>query len=145
MTKDGYDAKKSELTNLQNERIEAVKELQVAREMGDLSENAAYKVARSKLSRVDARIRRLQGMLRFVIVVEKPNNGMAGVGSSIILITKDDRLEFTLVESFESDLNEGKISTYSPIGKAVAGRKKGDEVVVRLPRGEVKYKIVEIG
>ncbi len=143
-TKEGFEELNAEYTKLKSDRISAVMELQRAREMGDLSENAAYKVARSKLSSIDARIRRIEKIFRFSIVVEKNNSEYIDIGSKVVINNGINTKEILLVDGWESDFTKGKISIYSPIGKALRRKKTGDVVYVITPAGEQKYKIESV-
>ena len=144
LTQQGYDEKQQEHTKLTSERVSALAELVRAREMGDLSENAAYKVARSKLSGIDRRIRFLESILKRVEVVQKRSDGKAGVGSIVTFTDENGEITYTLVDGYESDIGKGKISIYSPIGRAFLGRRKGDIVTVAVPAGNKQYSIVSI-
>jgi transcription elongation factor GreA len=144
LTQEGFDEKNGELAKLRSERIGAVAELQRAREMGDLSENAAYKVARSKLSGIDRRIRFLEAILKRVQVMQKRTDGSAGIGSNVEIDDGMQRLHVTLVDGYESDIGKGKISLYSPIGRAIFGRRTGDVVEVHTPSGIKKYTVCKI-
>lgn len=140
-TKQGYDDLKKEHDMLQAQRVDAVKDLKYAREMGDLSENAAYKVARSRLSGIDARLRRLTAILKKVRVVEAPKDGYADIGSSVTFSDGTKETTVTLVDGYESDFMKGKISIYSPVGKALRGKRKDDPVKVATPGGVKEYRI----
>ncbi|MFA5136484.1 MAG: GreA/GreB family elongation factor [Patescibacteria group bacterium] len=144
-TKDGYDELLKEKLNLQKQRVLAVAELQRSRELGDLSENAAYKVARSKLTSIDVRLRRLDKICRSVEVLESPSKDFADIGSRVSLQSKTETKEIVLVGGYESDITKGKISIYSPVGKAVRGKKQGDTVKVSIPHGVVSYTVLKIG
>lgn len=144
LTRDGLQNYEDELSRYKKERIPAIVALQRAREMGDLSENAAYRVARSKLSSLDRNIRRIEAVLRRVQVVEKNENGVIGVGSKVHVVSKSGELTFTLVDGYESDFAKGKISFYSPLGRGVQGKRAGDMTIVGTPKGNVEYKIVSV-
>ncbi|OGK62625.1 hypothetical protein A2334_03365 [Candidatus Roizmanbacteria bacterium RIFOXYB2_FULL_38_10] len=144
-TRGGYADLKKEYDGLILNRVKAVSELQRAREMGDLSENAAYRVARSALSRIDSRIRRIDKILRSAVVVDPPKDGYIDLGSRVTL-EEDDGQEKTvyLVDGYESDIMRGKISVYSPIGKALRGKRKGDKIIVTTPKGKVIFTINDV-
>ena len=144
LTPVGLTEKQNELRVLQTERIDAIKELQRAREMGDLSENAAYKVARSRLSRIDGRIRFLEKILKRVKVVTKRTDGRIGLGSKVTIDDSTNIKEITLVDSYESDFMQGKISGYSPIGRVLMRKKVGDVVEVSTIKGVIKYTITYV-
>ncbi len=144
LTQHGFEEKQQELTKLKSERVSALAELVRAREMGDLSENAAYKVARSKLSGIDRRIRFLESILKCVEVVQKRTDGKAGVGSVVTFTDENHEITYTLVDGYESDIGKGKISIYSPIGRALVGAQKDQQVVVRTPSGSRQIRILQI-
>ena len=140
----GLELFKKEKETLIEKRKPAVVNLRTAREMGDLSENAAYKVARMELSSIDARLRRLEYIIRLSTVVEKKESGTIGFGNKIKLKSEDKEIEYTLVGGYESDPLKGKISHMSPLGTALFGRKAGDQVIVATPKGNVEYQIVAV-
>jgi len=144
LTPEGLKEKEQEKADLKTSRVDAVKELQTARNMGDLSENGAYKAARFRLSGIDRRLRYLEGLLRRVVVAEKRIDGCVGIGSHIRVNDGTKDLELTIVDSHESDFMRGKISIYSPIGKAMVGRKTGDIVETVTLSGKVNYSIILI-
>jgi len=121
-----------------------VENLKVAREMGDLSENAAYKVARMELSAIDSRLRYLQKLILTAKITEVSKTGRAGIGSSVRY--KNDNREgvYQIVGSVESDPSQNKISHLSPIGHAFMGKKSGDKVMIRTPQGQAEYDILSI-
>lgn len=143
-TKEGYEQVKKDIETLTAKRKVAVINLRTARDMGDLSENAAYKVARLELSDVDRRLRQLKFQLRFGVVTESAKSNIATFGRKITLSDGKKEITFTLVGGYESDPGEGRLSIKSPIGRAVLDKKLGDTVVVRAPVGEIMYKIVKI-
>lgn len=143
-TKQGYDDLMKEKADLDVRRAGAVEELAYARNMGDLSENAAYKVARSKLSGIDRRLRQINNVLRKATVIEAPKDGYADIGAQVVFTDGAEEKKVVLVDGWESDFTKGKISIHSPIGKALRGKRAGDPVAVTTPSGEKKYKIVSV-
>lgn len=143
-TKEGFEMKQNELKSLQERRVPAVNELQVARDLGDRSENGAYKAARWKLSGIDSQIRRLNGILRAAKIVDKPTDSNIGMGSSISVIWNNETKNFTIVGQEESNLAEGMISVLSPIGKALVGKKAGDTVEIFVPAGKQIIQIITV-
>lgn len=143
-TKKGYEDLVNEQKALKISRIMAVTNLKTAREMGDLSENAAYKVARSKLSSVDRRLRILTKILDNAYIYEVNFKGMVDIGCTVIVETKFGIQTYQIVNSHESDIANGKISYYSPVGRALVGKKTNDEVTIKTPSGSVVYKIKDI-
>jgi transcription elongation factor GreA len=144
LTPEGLAEKEQERAALKAHRVEAVKELVTARNMGDLSENGAYKAARFRLSGIDRRLRYIEGVLRRVVVTEKRTDGRVGIGSCISVRNGEKEMELTIVDGHESDFMRGKISLYSPIGKALMGRKAGEKVEVVTINGKVEYVIVTV-
>lgn len=143
-TKKGYEDFVKEQKELKIKRVEAVANLKTAREMGDLSENAAYKVARSKLSSVDRRLRFLNKILDNAYIIETKFDGTVGIGCFVTVETILGNQTYQIVNSHESDIVNGKISYYSPVGKALMGKKVNDVVEIITPNGRVIYKIKEI-
>lgn len=143
-TKTGLDNLKKELAQLEKDRPAAIKNLQTAREMGDLSENAAYRVARSKISSIDNRIRNLQKIIDKAIVPDIKFNGMVSIGC-IVKISENGREQtFQIVGSYESDLENKKISIYSPVGKTLIGKRAGEVAKITTPSGIKEYKIINV-
>lgn len=121
----------AELEKLQKYREEVLVRLQRAREMGDLSENGAYKTARFELSDTDRNIRRLQHLLKYGVVVAAPADGSIGVGSRVTLVKEDGgTVSYEIVGTYEADPLQGKISLESPMGVALVGKKAGETVTV---------------
>ncbi len=143
-TKKGYEDLLKEQKELKISRVDAVANLKTAREMGDLSENAAYKVARSKLSSVDRRLRFLTKILDNSYIMEVDFKGIVDVGCLVTVETKLGSQTYQIVNSHESDIASGKISYYSPVGRALIGKRINDEVEIQTPNGKITYKIKEI-
>ena len=144
LTPEGLKEKEQEKADLQTQRVSAVKELTTARNMGDLSENGAYKAARFRLSGIDRRLRYVEGVLRRVVVSEKRTDGRVGIGSFVIVNDGTKDVELTLVDGHESDFMRGKISFYSPIGKALIGRRADEKVEINTIKGRVIYTIKKV-
>ena len=135
-----------ELDALEDElHFKLPKEIQKAREFGDLRENAEYKAALERQSIVKARIRQIQERLSEVksIDVSKIPTDRIAYGSRVVLydLDKDEKVTYQLVTSEESDPAAGKISTVSPIGQAIMGKVEGDTVTVRTPTGIRNFEI----
>ncbi len=143
-TKQGYQDLINEQKELKTSRVDAIANLKTAREMGDLSENAAYKVARSKLSSVDRRLRFLTKILDNAYIMEVDFKGMVDVGCFVTVETKLGNQTYQIVNSHESDIANGKISYYSPVGRALIGKRVDDVVEIVTPNGKIIYKIKEI-
>jgi transcription elongation factor GreA len=143
-TKDGYQKVLEEKTKLLSERPEAVEHLRKSREMGDLSENGYYKASRARLSFLDARIRRVERLVRLGRVVESSANGRADIGSVVTITDGKKEYTYTLVGGYESDPSLKTVSHISPIGRALLGKKADDTVEVNAPSGTKSYKIISI-
>lgn len=149
MTEYGYQKLCAELKNLKEvERPHIVKEIDIARAHGDLKENAEYHAAREKQAFIEARIADLSEILANVQIVDPSSYEHKSVnfGSTIILQEMESEKEFkyTIVGSYESNPEKGYISFHSPIAKNIIGKNKGDEVTIKLPRGESEFEILDI-
>jgi len=129
-------------------RNELPKEILRARELGDLSENAEYHAAKERQSIVSARLGQLQGRLRefSMIDMSKIPHDRVGLGSHVVVLdlTKDEELTYNLVTSEEADVQKGKISTSSPIGKGLLGKRVGDTVKFQIPGGMREMEILSL-
>lgn len=129
-------------------RNELPKEILKARGHGDLSENAEYHAAKERQRLVDARLAQLKLRLRELSMVDmtKIPRDRIGLGSKVVLLDlqKDVKLTYKLVTSEEADVNHGRISTSSPIGKGLLGKKVGDEVKIPIPGGLKEVEVLEV-
>src|SRR3954467_1778855 len=137
---------KDELDSLEEElHLKLPKEIQKAREFGDLRENAEYKAAMERQSIVQARIMQVRQRLSEVesIDISKIPTDKAAYGSTVILfdLDKDEKVTYKLVTSEESDPDNGLISTVSPIGQALMGKEEGDEIKVKTPAGWRNFEV----
>ena len=135
-----------ELADLEDElRFKLPKEIQKAREFGDLKENAEYKAALERQRIVMARVVQLSQRLSEIesIDVTKIPTDRAAYGSTVTLydLDRDEKIKYRLVSSEESDPENGLISTVSPIGQALMGKEEGDEVKVKTPTGVRNFEI----
>jgi len=144
ITQAGFDKLKKDLANYISLRPEAVFNLKTAREMGDLSENAAYHAARQRLNQIDYHIRTLTYQIKTSRVYNSVSNGTVQIGSKVVVNVGIEKKEFHIVGGYESDPSIGKISVFSPIGKALLGKKEGEKVTVGIPAGEITYTIESI-
>ena len=129
-------------------RIELPREILRARAHGDLSENAEYHAAKERQAYVNARLNQLQGRLRELSMVDMSTipHDRVGLGSvvEVLDIDKDEKLHYTLVTSEDVDVSKGMISTTSPIGRGLLGKKVGDTVKIQVPGGTREMEIVEL-
>lgn len=140
LTQAGIDELKQELEQLIAERPEITERIRSARELGDLSENAEYASARSEQERSEARITEIEHILKNVDVISAPKaGGKVHLGSTVTLKGNGKEKQFQVVGTVEADPLSGKISDESPIGKALLGKKIGDEVEIITPAETVIY------
>ena len=119
--------------------------LEYAKSLGDLSENAEYHQAREDQGKLEERIQYLETLLEESVVIEKSDSDIVEIGSFVKVKKSDgEDKEFTIVGQEEADFPNGKISHMSPIGEALMGKKKGDEIIVHTPKGDTKYKITKV-
>jgi transcription elongation factor GreA len=135
-----------ELTGVR--RPEVIARIKSAKELGDLKENADYTSAREEQSFLEGRIATIEALLRDATVIEAPGaNGRVDLGSRVSIEEAGHPGEVTIYElvgTAEADPSAGRISNASPVGRALIGRRVGDTVAVRTPRGDVEYRIVEV-
>lgn len=143
-TKEGFKKLQKEYDELLSQRVPAVAELSEARDMGDRSENAAYKSARWKLSSLDRRLRQLKNLLRNAEVIERAFTGKVDIGCRVTLFDGRDTFKYTIVGGYESDPILKRISIHSPIGKALLGKKPEETIIVDIPAGKAAYKIIAV-
>ncbi|HKW86807.1 MAG TPA: transcription elongation factor GreA [Nitrospiraceae bacterium] len=149
ITKKGYEALKAELDRLRKEeRPKVIEAIAEARSHGDLSENAEYEAAKERQGFIEARINELERKLAEARIIETANLSSETVvfGATVVLldVQTNQQRQYTLVGQHEADLKNGKISVQSPVGKALIGRRVGDQVEVTTPAKVVEYEIREI-
>jgi transcription elongation factor GreA len=149
LTPEGYKKLKQEIDHLQNEkRREVADRIRVAREFGDIAENAEYDDAKNEQAMLEHKIAQLEERLLSARVITKKeiSTDEVSVGSKVRLrdIGANKTFEYHIVGSAEANPAENKLSNESPVGKAIIGHKKGDVVEVSAPRGALKFKILEI-
>ncbi len=144
LTKYGYKKLKRKLRKLKKERDRLVKDMEEARQEGDLSENSAYHNLRENLTIVRNQIGDLKQRLSNVEITEKNGDGTVGVGNQVTVEVNGKTKEIELVGGGEADPIKGRISYESPIGSALLDRKVGETVEVDTPGGTSEYKIIEV-
>ena len=136
-------AELDELTRVRRPQILA--RIRTAKEHGDLKENAEYHAAREEQSFLEGRVQAIEARLRSAVIVEAPAAGSrVGLGSVVTLDDDGETVVYTIVGADESDPARGRISSSSPVGRALVGRDSGDYVVVSTPAGEARYRILDI-
>ena len=148
LTAEGLSTLKSELEHLSTtRRREVAARIKEAREFGDISENAEYDDAKNEQARLEAHISQLEEKLRSATVVDASDLDTEIVSVGSVVHVKDEvgkSTKYTIVGSAEASPAEQKLSNESPVGKALLGHKRGEEVVFSTPRGERRLKITKI-
>lgn len=148
LTQEGLNKLEEELKYLKGpKKMEVAERIKVAREFGDLSENSEYDDAKNEQALLEAKILEMENTLRHAKVVEdKVSTRVAGVGTLVTVhdYEFDEDVSYGIVGATEVNIAENKISNESPVGKALIGRKKGEEIEVETPGGVIKYKIISI-
>lgn len=138
---------KDELKKLEKYvRPKVVIDLTAAREMGDLSENAAYSYAKGKLMGIDRRIFIINEKLKSAIVIERGTgkDGTVCIGCTVTVLMNGKKRAFDITGSQETDPGTGRISHSSPVGAALMNRKAGETITVKAGDREINYKIIEV-
>ncbi len=149
-TKEGLTRLQNELAHLKTKgRAEIARQIAEARDKGDLSENAEYDAAKDAQGHLEAKIAQLEDAMSYARLVDETNVDTSKVSilSKVTIKNKKNGASVTymLVSEEEADLKAGKISTQSPIGKGLLGKKKGETAMIRTPAGEMEFEIVNIG
>lgn len=149
ITKKGYEALKAELDRLKKvERPKVIEAIAEARSHGDLSENAEYDAAKERQGFIESRLKVVESRLADARIVEtagrSTDTAVFGATVSLVEMESKQKKQYTLVGQDEADLKDGKISIQSPVGKALIGKRVGDQVAVTTPAKVVEYKVIEI-
>lgn len=146
LTKSGKEKLVAELEDLKrNRRPQVIERIKRAKDYGDLSENAEYEDARNEQSFIEGKIQEIEYILKYAQVITNGHHGNeVNMGSVVTVAIEGDKLEYEIVGSAESDPANGKISSESPIGLALVGRKQGETVTAQTPGGELKIKIEKV-
>ncbi len=149
LTPEGLEKLNHELAVLTGtRRREVTQAIKVAREHGDLSENAEYDAAKEEQAKLEWRISQLQDQLAKARCIDKSSipAGQISIGQRVRLqdIDRNVELEYVLVSPAEADFEQGRISITSPIGKGLVGRKVGESVEIKIPAGLQRYRIISV-
>ena len=149
LSQDGYDKLKTELEELKStKRPEIIKKIAEAREFGDLKENAEYHAAKEAQTHLESKILQLEQTISRARILKKSYvaTDKVTILSQVKLkdLNRNIEMEYTLVSPEESDFKANKISTTSPVGKALLGRKSGDVINIKVPAGVLKYEILDV-
>jgi transcription elongation factor GreA len=143
-TQEGYDNIVKEQDQLLIDRVDAIGHLQKSRELGDLKENGYYQASRQKVNAIDARLRRIKFLLRYGVIKEASQSEIVEIGSTVVLKLDGKEFSYQIVGGEESNPSEGRISHKSPLGKALIGKKVGQDAVLDVPAGKIVYSLQKI-
>ena len=149
MTPAGYDRLRAELKQIKEfDRPENVRDIEIALGHGDLRENAEYHAAKERQGQLDARMRYLESRIGLAQVIDPTTIKESKItfGATVTLndLSNDQTVVYRIVGEDESDATVGKISLVAPIARAMLGKRVGDEVIVKLPKGDREYEVVKI-
>ena len=147
MTPNGYKQIENEIEQLKLDRPAKIKQLQEARALGDLSENAEYSAAKRDLRHLESRLRYLNKQLQYAEIITPKNADSVDIGTTVTIQFDDDENDletYQIVGAAEADPLNGKISNESPIAKGLVGHKKGEKVTVTTPGGEMTVTIIDV-
>ena len=149
MSKKGNAKLKEELTHLERvERIKVVKAIEIAREHGDLKENAEYHAAKDRQGHIEGRILELKDKLSRAEVIDcskvSCERAVFGTVVKVLDMDTDEEVTYQLLGPEEADVKKGSISVLSPLGKSILAKEIGDEVIVKTPGGTREFEVMEI-
>jgi transcription elongation factor GreA len=149
-TKEGLEKLKNDLQELKSKgRADIARQIAEARDKGDLSENAEYDAAKDAQGHLEAKIAQLEDLMASARLLDETtiDTSKVSILSKVTIKNKKNgaSVTYTLVSEEEADLKAGKISTMSPIGKGLLGKKKGDTAKIQTPAGQMEFEIVNIG
>lgn len=150
MTKSGAQALEKELEHLKSvERPRIITAIAEARAHGDLKENAEYHEAKREQGFIEGRIREIESKLSLAYIIDatavQDKSKITFAATVTLLNVEDDKtVRYQIVGEDEADIKQQKVSVNSPIARALIGKKKGDEVTIKAPAGEIYYDVLEI-
>jgi transcription elongation factor GreA len=143
-TLSAYAQLQADNARLLQERVETIIRLQTAREMGDLSENGAYKYAKQELGDIGRKLRKINYLLSEGEIIEPKQHEVVEFGATVELAGPRGKQTYTIVSEYESNPVERKLAMTSPIGTALMGKSVGETVLVQTPGGEVTFAITAV-
>jgi len=144
LTPEGKRKLEQELQERKEKRKEIVEKIELAKEHGDLSENAEYHEAREEQSFNEGRLLEIENILKNASLVNQSFGKGARIGSKVLVKVGEIEKEFTIVGSHEGNPVEGYISCDSPLGEALLGKEAGEKLEVKTPRGMISYLVIKI-
>lgn len=145
ITQEGKIELEAELKQLKAGRTLIAEKIADARDFGDLSENAEYDAAREEQGLLETRIAEIEDILQNASIIKAGSKSKVALGSRVDIVNGKKTASYTIVGPVEADPLEGKISNESPIGMALMGKKVGDKVSIKTPKGEIEWQISHIG
>jgi len=150
ITREGYNELLKTLEHMKNvQRPQIMREIETAREHGDLSENSEYHAAKERQGHIEAKIRDLENKLgeSDIIEIKSLPKDKVVFGSVVILenLETGEKVQYRLVGPYEADIKKSRISVTSPIGRALVGKTSGDVATVQAPGGKKEYEVIGIG
>lgn len=148
LTEEGFKKLEEKLEYLLvHKRQEVAEKIKVAREFGDISENAEYDAAKEEQAMVEGEIKTIQNQLANAVIIDnsgKTDTVTLGCTVKLLDVEFNEKMEYKIVGATEANITEGKISSVSPVGNAILGKKKNEVVKVSTPGGNIEMKILEI-
>jgi transcription elongation factor GreA len=145
LTREGLERLKTDLVQVRAKRLEAADRMKEAAQPGDIEDNPEYEQAKEEVSRLDEKIYELEEMIGRAKIIEARRGSIAEPGSTIEVEDDDgERTTYYLVGAVEADPGSGRISVESPVGRALVGKRKGDQVSVTVPAGTIGLKVLEV-
>lgn len=149
MSQEGYDKLRAQIKQLEEiERPEVIRQIQEAREKGDLSENAEYDAAKEAQGKLETKIAELKAVLSDAKIIDtsKVNTDTVQILTKVEMknVKTGMKMEYTLVSESEANLREGKISVATPIAQGLLGKRVGDIASIKIPQGIIELEIINI-
>ena len=148
VSRDGLEKLKADLAEMKSRRMKVADAIEHARSLGDLKENAEYHSAKEEQAMLAARIKDVEDKVARSLILEDQDidTSKAYLGAKVTVLNKKTKkkMVYMLVSPVEADLAEGKISTQSPVGRALMGSSPGDVVQAQVPAGLIELEVVEI-
>ena len=147
-SQEGKKKLEAKLADLISKRKDVARDIQTAREFGDLKENAEYAAAREAQNNLETEIGEIEHCLTRIKIFSysKADTSVVNIGTKVSLqnMATKQKVDYIITGVLESDITSGKLSNVSPIGSALLGKKVGDTVIVKIPAGTINYKIMKI-
>lgn len=144
VTKQGKEDLEKELKELNDSRSDVADEIAAAKSNGDLSENAEYSAAMEKKKYVEARIAEIEEILDGAQIIQSDGDGTISLGDHVVVVSNGKEAAFDIVGAIEANPADNKISHESPLGAALMGKKVGDSVSIKTPKGEKVYEVISV-